>query len=72
MYTSNEDIQPLQAIALMKKLVTEGDGKPDLTELKNAADHIRANAIVREFIAKLMLSRKRVAEELRNIATDIS
>ena len=71
MYQTNIDIAPVETIALMGKMVCE-NGKPDLKDRRDAIDIIRSNAIVREFVANLIVSRKRVAQILHETASDIS
>ncbi len=71
MYQSNEDIAPISVIHLMKRIVT-GGGSPTLAECKDATDVIRSNAVVREFVSNLMLSRQRISASLTEIAKEIS
>ena len=70
MYTSNTDISSLKTSILMWRIVND-NGTPDSEDRSNAVDHIRQNAVVREFVYKLMLSRKRVSQELAQLSKDI-
>lgn len=67
-YVTNEDVSPVRCSALIGRLIKG----TTLLQRKEAVDYIRANAIVREFVAGLMLSQKRVESELRRLANDIS
>jgi len=71
MYTTDTDISPFETMSLMRKLVND-NGTPALDDYRKAIDAISANAVAREFVAKLILSKERTSQTLRELADDIS
>lgn len=65
---TDTDLRSIRCSALIARLIRG----TTIEQRREAVDYIRQNAIVRELVATLMLSQDRVANELRQIAHDIS